>query len=85
MTHTEDTYDTVWKSAVYCTKHGCVIDDNVRYCTQSNDYGTGHCLANTTVKEWQERVKTGTQTITDSAAYDEKVVSGYTCSCGATK
>ena len=83
VTHTEDTYDTVWKSAVYCQKHKQPYTGN--YCPLGNDYGTGHCLASSTVKEWQEQVKTGTKTVTDSAAYDEQVIDHYSCSCGATK
>lgn len=31
------------------------------------------------------RAETGTRKVVDKAAFDEKVVSGYKCSCGATK
>ena len=89
VTHTEDTYDTVWKSEAYCQVHKtphvsqAVYDadpDRLGYCSSDKK-----CTASSTVKEWQEKVKTGTKTVTDKAAYDEQVIDHYTCSCGATK
>ena len=79
VTHEEPVYEYVWKSKVLCIKHGDTIGNN-RGCQVVDDSNaTGYCLANTTVKEWQEKVQTGTKTVTDQAAYSEKVCA----TCGA--
>ena len=83
VTHEEPVYETKTSSQTVCTKHNQAFTGD--FCSLGNDYGTGHCLANWTRVYNNEQVKTGSKTVTDKAAYDEQVISGYTCSCGATK
>ena len=73
VTHEEPVYEKVWvRSEVWCTVHQ--VPYSGRNCGADPD-----CMANTYGKEIYENQQTGTKTITDQAAYSEKVCAP----CGA--
>ena len=95
ITHTEQQdqghYETT-TTRVYIEKY----DNGEVYEFTSSDEASAHAEAyalqdiggrstfqDRTTKTWIPNIVT--VTITDKEAYDEQVVSGYTCSCGATK
>ena len=81
VTHTEEQpeYKSGYAAYHFCTKHGVKVDDS-GHCSKCGGLAPGTY----TDKVYETRqIGTKTVTITDQAAYDEQVVTGYTCSCGA--
>lgn len=102
VTHEEPVYETQTivdqqaydeTTPAYCLCKNCGYTSNDDMTMIDHCAETGHCY---TVVPSQsvhhdavthtEQVQTGTRTVTDQAAYDETVTTGYRCSeCGATK
>ena len=73
--------------SAHCITCGAPLsEDDIRYVpgvitTEGSNYGTNQVLVDTIHHDAVYE----TQWIVDKAAYDEKVLTGYTCTCGATK
>ena len=96
----EPVYEYVVTDKTRCIKCGAVFDSFDEWCTHSDnmmdegDYSHGsyefliekvqvdtiHHEAETHEEDIKEK-----RWVEDTAAYDETVITGYTCSCGATK